>query len=146
LQRSNDQQNWTEINWQSAATDNALTEYTYLDAPPTKGTYYYRLKITTTTSVYSAVQKVEFKKDLQMIITPNPATTKAEVMIQTSLQEPASIYLFDAAGRIVSTQYLTLVKGINRLPLPVDNLKNGIYWIQVQKDSKRYVEKLVIKN
>lgn len=62
---------------------------------------------------------------------PNPATTTVAVTAEVPLAGPASVRVFDAAGRSVRTRDATVASGPLHLPLDLYGLPPGIYAVQL---------------
>jgi hypothetical protein len=77
--------------------------------------------------------------DFTISLLPNPVT-KGVVYINTSVN-CNRIELRDVTGRLIKT---VNVKGTHN-PLPVDELKKGIYFVTVITDNGDKVEKIIIQ-
>ncbi len=80
-----------------------------------------------------------------MIVSPNPATDKASLIINSFTAAEASIYVFDVNGKLVHRQVNSIQNGINNIDLPfAARLESGKYFIQVSMNGESVTEKLVI--
>jgi hypothetical protein len=70
------------------------------------------------------------------IVYPNPANSSITIPIENSI-----VFIYDVFGKIVSRQKLE-----NRKVLDVSELPNGIYFVEIQNDSGKYSQKLLIQH
>jgi hypothetical protein len=73
---------------------------------------------------------------------PNPATTEITFDLSGLVQEPLSLRIIDANGRIVLEQQAVQLSG--RLTVPLDGLSNGVYFASVQLQDKLLTERFVV--
>ena len=72
-------------------------------------------------------------------IYPNPATST--VFVESSLNEKAQVSIIDLTGRCVKEVELSNhVSAIN-----IEDIESGVYFITVEQNGNRLVEKLVVK-
>lgn len=67
---------------------------------------------------------------------PNPARATAELTIESPADGPASIVVYDVAGRRISESRTTLVTGSNAVLLPTPRA-SGVYFLRVESGSGR---------
>lgn len=83
----------------------------------------------------------EHKKDLKLLVYPNPATDNLRIESQTPL---AQFNLTDLAGRPSIQQTLKQVQG--DVSIDVSNLPSGIYLLEAMtQDGRRSVQKVVVE-
>ena len=82
----------------------------------------------------------ELALNSRISVYPNPATDHITVSITGSVQKEATIMICDMTGNIVKS-YTT---ANTALTLDREGLKNGMYFICVIADGKRYTNKLII--
>ncbi len=78
----------------------------------------------------------------QILIYPNPAKEYTTLLVD-GLMEKSQIHIIDMQGRILSTQ--TLTNNDKLIKINTSNLATGVYYITVQNQKQRFVEKLIIK-
>ena len=76
-------------------------------------------------------------------IYPNPASDYFYLKIKNSINTEYNIQIFDVLGRIVYNQYENL---ISPLKINVENLQNGIYYIDIKQKNKRIISKKLFIN
>ena len=117
------------------ATGNTATiqQYNFTDNNPGSGINYYRLRIVDidNSSKYSAVRSVRNAGSADIAIYPNPAKALITVKINSDIADKAAVAISDMSGKIISTQQLVITKGINLLPVNVDQFAAGSYFIKI---------------
>ena len=84
-------------------------------------------------------------KDLARLdfgVLPNPATDAALIRLGQSLTDPGQLRVWDAAGRLVFTQALSV--GSADIPVDCANWPNGLFLLEVQSGSSRGLARLVL--
>ena len=110
--------------------------FSIVHTSPKNGNNYYRIKQVDYDGKfdYSNVALVRFEgKDL--FIYPNPATQ--EIHLQTKKEVTRQIEIFNTTGQLVKT---LSQKGTT---VPIDDLPEGIYWIQITEDNQRFLNKFI---
>ncbi len=80
-----------------------------------------------------------------MIISPNPASDKAILTINSYTAAEAVINVFDMSGKLVHRQTNMIQNGTNHIDLPfVNRGESGMYFIQVNIHGESITEKLII--
>ncbi|HEX5152684.1 MAG TPA: T9SS type A sorting domain-containing protein [Parafilimonas sp.] len=73
-------------------------------------------------------------------IIPNPAAGEAYVYIQTQSRKDASVFLTDAAGKVLWSAEHTLSR---KIKLPANSISNGAYFVMIisgdEKKTLRFV-------
>ncbi len=78
-------------------------------------------------------------------ISPNPAVTNTQVYINAAASGIAEISVIDLSGNEISSDAVNMSKGVNSYNLPVEMLKSGLYFVSVELNGKKFVEKLIVK-
>ena len=68
-------------------------------------------------------------------IFPNPANSNIKATVVANNDELAIIQIFDANGKLVITNSKVLTTGSNTLELNIDELTNGVYFMQINHGS-----------
>jgi hypothetical protein len=147
IERGSDGQVWSVIHSRSAQTKSAKAAYQSVDAAPSSGDNYYRLKIIKIDGsvVYSTIKKVVFEKPVTIQVTPNPASSSARLSVQSAQRASAHIRIVDMNGRVLYERDVVVEEGLNGYALPVQQLPAGMYQAEVWIDSKRYCQQLVVR-
>ncbi|HEX6170860.1 MAG TPA: T9SS type A sorting domain-containing protein [Chitinophagaceae bacterium] len=120
--------------------------YNYLHATPVSGSNFYRLRMVDVNgkAEYSSIRRVIFGKDNYSItIFPNPAKTKATLMLDAKDGEKLFIKLIDGAGRMAKQQ-IVIVRN-QQSELGLEGVQSGVFVvIATNKDGRQFKTKLVI--
>ncbi len=145
LQRSNNGLNWTTIYTQKASSSAA---YSFIDHAPFMPGTYYRLRYYEVdgSEKYSTVQQVLYQDRTSFKVFPNPAYGQVTLAMEMDKDELAVLNIMDVGGKNAVTKMLQLVKGTNRIVLPIQQLTPGAYYIQVQTSNNRYSQKVLVQN
>ncbi|OQP47144.1 hypothetical protein A4H97_06445 [Niastella yeongjuensis] len=120
----------------------SVTKYQFTDKQMATGVNYYRLKTVDIDAkgAYSSVRTLNNSdNDFTISLLPNPAT-KGMVYVNTSVN-CNRIEIRDAIGRLIKTVH---VKGTN-IPVDIQQLHKGMYFITVVTDSGKKIEKLFVE-
>ena len=85
--------------------------------------------------------KIKEEEKLTMKVFPNPTEGQVKLAFDKSIKE-GKIVLFDELGKEIMSQQ---IRGLNSVELDVTQCASGLYYIVVQADEKRSVEKLIKK-
>jgi len=123
-----------------ANNGNLKNDYTSTDLQPLNGTSFYRLKIadrdnTLTYSRIVTIRRQANGKALQIF--PNPATDVVNVQINAN--EPITLEIVDAGGRIWKQQTINL-HGNTTLPVDVQALPSGNYFLLMKGSSTQQIK------
>ncbi len=75
----------------------------------------------------------------EISIAPNPATDHIVLELNLESQEQITIRIMNAVGIIKAEYHKSGMPGLNRFTLAVDNLRPGIYMVQVRAGSKTWI-------
>jgi hypothetical protein len=124
------------------------TNFSITDFKPVYGYQYYRLKCTNKDGQisYSAVIAVSYKDTrLEMVkVFPNPASTYANVIIESAVNANATCRIYDADGKIKEQFSQRLVVGRNTISKRVTGYARGQYFIVIETGSAK-AEASIIK-
>lgn len=73
----------------------------------------------------------------QVLVYPNPASEKINIELQDNVA--AIVIIYDMNGRTLQTEYIIDKK----FSIPINNLANGIYWIQITTERVKVSRKFV---
>lgn len=137
IQRSTDGQHFTTINSIAASQARCSEPFGYTDDKPVNGINYYRIKMTDADSkaTYSSIISLVLKlKGADVLgISPNPVTRGADALLKLNAFEKtqSNILVTDFTGRVLRTQPVQLVPGINQVTINTHSLASGIYHVTV---------------
>jgi Metallo-peptidase family M12/Secretion system C-terminal sorting domain/Fibronectin type III domain len=78
---------------------------------------------------------------------PNPAD--ASLILEIPVVEeniPVSVSISDISGRLMMQQQPNMSKGENRLNINLNEMANGVYFVQVRNGDKQHTRKLVVQH
>jgi len=138
VERSNDGRDFKPISRQKGFGNGTSTEnrkYTFVDPETCKDIIYYRLKQMDMDGMFSysnvvAVNCQESKNDLA--VHPNPAQSIITISFIEMADGYVTVKLTDYTGRNVLTKNVEAVKGFNQVPISIDELNKGVYYIEVR--------------
>ncbi len=139
VERSTDGVNFTTIYKENARNLASASTYGYTDNTFSAGITYYRLKIVEKDNAvrYSIIIKTSvLSKDTKITIAPVPVIDNLSITYTTLQRGMATIYIRDAAGRVLKSMRENVNKGINVIYVPnLPGLKAGTYFITVEQGS-----------
>ena len=145
LERSSDNNHYTEIDRQYALTTGEYTvNYQTIDAHPTGGINYYRLRMVDADGQfsYSQVASIRVTNAKSPLLYPNPAA--GTVYIAQGTDPVQSVRIFNAAGLVVKTIVNTNANNI--ITINTGTFGNGFYYVEIRTAKDVYREKMVVKN
>jgi len=138
VERSTDGQNFDKIaTVASNGNTNVLINYQTTDNFPSLGVNYYRLKMVDNDGSYqySKTVSVNFKSNANTgsfeIKTAVVSHKTLQLNVSSSLQQPASLSMYDAIGRMLFTSDITLQKGMNNVNKPLTP-STGVYFLKLK--------------
>lgn len=143
-------------NWNSTGIQRgALTDTTYFDLPAGLPTGSYNVQVVAngnpsagysiTTCDGVEVATVTPDRD-HMKVTPNPATTSADVSFCIASSRPYTIKLIDITGQLVKEEAGTAHTGVNTCSLNLTGLSRGMYSVILNAGESMQTSKLVIEH
>jgi hypothetical protein len=76
---------------------------------------------------------------------PNPATSTATLPVSLTNNEKVEISMMNLVGENVLSKSYNGVKGMNPIPLDVEDFESGVYLITVKSGNHTVTQKLVIE-
>ncbi len=144
IEKSFDGRSWKDIGKVNAAgNSNTITNYTFYDNAPFKGINYYRLKQVDRDNrfVYTAVKSVLFSKNMEVRITPNPASTFVNIYISKKALEKTTIVVSDANGKIIEH----FITGEQQKQINISRYSKGIYFIKTVTNDTVNIQKVIVQ-
>ncbi len=144
IERSSDNLVFRDIATVSTTQNGSAETFNYEDRYPKGGVNYYRLRITSADGsvTYSAVAFITFTGNRAPALAPNPAHNIVRI-VQGS-EAIKFINLYDISGRLVYR--VDNANTSNVISIPVNNLANSIYIVEMRTATTVYKEKLVVRN
>ncbi len=129
IQHSADGFTWTNAGWLEARP--GQQDYAFADQP---GNWrHYRLACHNLSGKveYSPLVSAACQQRNTLQIFPNPTAANAYLSIEAAFSQAAMMTLYDQQGRLILQQQQSLHLGENLLPLSLENLSDGLYWVTV---------------
>jgi hypothetical protein len=150
VERSVNGADWEHVVFVPASLANGTNTYETVDQQPYKGTSYYRLKFNNADrqTSYSQTEVISITDIAAMVaLFPNPATDRASVVINSETgNKKVEIIILSAHGKTLSSRKITLTRGINTFPLPIQSYwPSGVYFVQITTGETIINKKLVIR-
>ncbi len=84
--------------------------------------------------------------DIKITVMPNPGKSNVYMLLTGNIKGKLEVSMIDNTGRTISKQTIqrTTVSEATYLPLQVDRLLPGVYYIKAQQGNKSWVQKMVI--
>jgi hypothetical protein len=109
--------------------------YESIDKDPVNGFNYYRLKIVDKSHHYKYSKIVQVYlgtgSNMEISIYPNPAQQIIKLVYISEKNDQVQATIFDAGGRMISSNKLTVSGGRNEIPFDIHVLPAGTYFVQV---------------
>jgi len=134
---------------QGAGNSNMMLNYQFVDPNPVSGIAYYRIKQTdfdgtTETFNWKAIN-LEENQSSKLNVYPNPTTGSINLSLSAATAAQTTVTVFDLTGRELFNQIFDS-NGTFFATLDLSSsLPAGIYYIQVQNDNQRSIEKIILK-
>lgn len=125
--------------------------YTYQDnnIPSGATVLYYKLRIVDKDGSFKysnvVTVKVGAAKAKDFLITPNPASTNAQIRFNADKAGQAQIIIFDAAGKAVMQQQASVFAGNNSIAINnIVKLSEGMYTVKMVTNNESFSTKLIV--
>ena len=110
---------------------------------------YYRIRISdldhSMKLTNTVIVKIAAPKANEMIVSPNPSSSNAQIKVITKAAGSGMITVFDASGKVVLKQQVSLLTGCNTIVLNnVTLLSEGYYTIYLLANNETFSSKLLI--
>jgi len=76
---------------------------------------------------------------------PNPAMNQLTVEVPMEADGDVSVSILDPSGKTALSQHQSLSKGDNRFTFELNNLPNGVYFVQVRNGEIAHTRKLIVQ-
>ncbi len=97
-----------------------------------------------TLQVVISVSLDELNNETQFIVVPNPASSAAEIRMQSNTSESAYLVIVNQMGQVVAVNNVNIVSGDNNIILNLEGLSNGLYTVLLKGDTINANQKLQI--
>lgn len=148
IQRSTNGSSFHDIGTVPGA-NNSITvlNYSFVDENPLSGINYYRLKQTDnngSSEIFSSFQARSCEDGTELITTYSDQQGNIVINIDSFLPGNYEAELFDALGKKILAELISVQKGSNRFYLNVSSINSGIYFISIRNEHRNKVTKVLI--
>jgi hypothetical protein len=145
IERSVDGSRYSDIGSVAAAGNSTGTlDYVFSDMTPQRGFNYYRLKMVNADGSYrhSATKVLGYDTKEEFVIFPNPAKGNVTLSLGEHVNN-ARISITNGKGQVVQRE---VIQRSSAMQLDVSRLPAGTYYVELQNDRSKKVQKLVISH
>jgi len=102
--------------------------------------------ITITNEVITAVRELQ-NDEMKLQFGPNPSSGYSNLMITGKLKGKFELRIIDNSGSIISQQTITRnsIAETNNIPVHLEKLSSGVYYIQLQQKGKSWWQKIILQ-
>ena len=98
-------------------------------------------------SKYSSTRIIQIDNLLSHIrIYPNPAQSAVTMSFMSTSDQTATLRVRTISGTVVMSKPISLNTGDNRTHIPLNNLSNGLYLVELITSQKVFTNKLTVSN
>jgi len=76
---------------------------------------------------------------------PNPATDKISIVFSAENEGTSEMQLLDLTGRVIQTNMVQAIEGINETSMDLTGLSKGVYMLNLVKNDKVSRIKIVLE-
>ncbi|MCC7031021.1 MAG: lamin tail domain-containing protein [Chitinophagaceae bacterium] len=150
IERSNQNANFVQIGRSAAKGNSAVQQfYTFNDASPYIGMNYYRLKTVDEDGLYTYSNVISLlvqdAKTGIVSVYPNPASNQLQVDINTSAAVNTTLSIVDMLGNTLADMPLKLQKGLNEIPVSVQQFAKGNYFFKIRLNHEMQAYKFTVE-
>ncbi|MEJ8844662.1 T9SS type A sorting domain-containing protein [Lacibacter sp. H375] len=102
--------------------------------------------ITITNEVITAVREIQ-NDEMKLQFGPNPSNGYSNLIITGKLKGKFELRIIDNSGSIISQQTITrnTISETNNIPVQLNKLSSGVYYIQLQQKGKSWWQKIILQ-
>ena len=78
------------------------------------------------------------------LLYPNPASEFVYVGFNSTMEGPVNVQLFNTSGQLTKQVAVKINKGYNQVKIAVDDIKEGVYFLKINKGELNLIKKFVI--
>ena len=86
----------------------------------------------------------EFQDPISFNVYPNPSTGLFHINVQDMSNEPVTLSVFDALGRVVTSYQTTISNDDATIRLDLSSFTKGVYLLQLQSSQGQITEKIMV--
>lgn len=93
---------------------------------------------------YTGLENAELPSITDFRAGPNPATDHINIQFEATGNLETTLQLMDLAGRLVLQQVVPAIEGSNNISIPMHNLMNGLYLLNVKAGEESFMLRVVL--
>ena len=79
-----------------------------------------------------------------LVVAPNPAKDEVNVYYSMSLAANATLEIMNVTGQVMLSQEVFASDTMNRVPVDISTLSEGVYYVVLRSGDSRMMQKLVV--
>ncbi|MFN8154994.1 MAG: LamG-like jellyroll fold domain-containing protein [Bacteroidia bacterium] len=79
-----------------------------------------------------------------LVVAPNPAASEISVYFSMSLGSNATLEIVNVLGQVMQQQQVYAAENINRVPVDISTLSEGVYYVVLRAGNNKQMQKLVV--
>lgn len=79
-----------------------------------------------------------------LVVAPNPANDLINVYYSMNLAGQATLEIVNVLGQVMYSQGVYAVDPMNRIPVDISTLSEGVYYVQLRSGSNKMMQKLIV--
>jgi Peptidase family M1 domain/Secretion system C-terminal sorting domain len=145
IEHSSDGANFYKIGVVTA-TNQSANNYEFIHRQPSYNKNYYRLKMIDVNgqAKYSNVIVVVMGQDGKVKIIPNPVVDKVQITLPEGFVNNTPVKLVNLQGQVI--QLIAVKTNSSTIELNVSNIASGNYWLEMQVNGTKVVERILIQH
>lgn len=102
--------------------------------------------IAITNEIITAVREIQ-NDEMKLQFGPNPSNGYSNLMITGKLKGKFDLRIIDNSGSVISQQTITRnsIAETNNIPVQLEQLSSGVYYIQLQQKGKSWWQKIILQ-
>ena len=129
---------------------NNVSSYNFIHGAPEAGKNYYRLRMVDMDGKFTysniLVVNLDNNSENKLLIYPNPTSSNVTLQFLSNNKQQTQVLIFDNTGRRLISKNISVEKGNNYISITdTKNLADGIYLIELNIDSKLFVDKFIVR-
>ena len=78
------------------------------------------------------------------LLYPNPASEFVYVGFNSTIEGPVNVQLFNTSGQLTKQVAVKITKGYNQVKIAINDIKEGVYFLKINKGELNLIKKFVI--
>jgi YbbR domain-containing protein len=92
----------------------------------------------------STISSINELNNLDLSVYPNPVVSNATIELNLTKKSNVSMNVVDVLGKLVASNSYNLNSGNNKINLDVNNIENGVYFIELNVNGSTSTKKITV--